>query len=83
VTRPITWERKYDKTYEVNLGCLPFPTDERTNNSHIYYKIYLVIYQYIRQLLLLKRYVSMAVTYYLKNVIKEKSITIQIYSYAI
>lgn len=28
---------------EVNLGCLPFPTDERTNNNHSYYKIYFVL----------------------------------------
>jgi hypothetical protein len=37
--------------------------------------------QSIRQLLLLKRYVSVAVTCYIKNVIKQRSITIQIYSY--
>jgi len=37
------WNGSTLRFNEVNLGCLPFPTDERTKNNHSYYKIYFVL----------------------------------------
>ena len=68
-TRPIKWERKFDKTYEVNLGCLPFPTDERTNNNHSYYKIYFVLFSIYTAVAAIEKIRKYGGRCYMQNVI--------------
>jgi hypothetical protein len=67
-TRSITWVRKYDKTYEVNVGCLPFPTDKRTNNNRNYYKIYFVIFSIYTAVSAIENICNYGSRYYMQNV---------------
>jgi len=62
----------------MNPRCLPFRTDKRTNNNHSYNKIYFVLLSIQTAGAAVEKYVSMAVTYYTKNVIKGSSITFKL-----